>query len=425
MARKKHRVGIIGLGFGRAHIPAFQANGCEVVAVCQRNQETARSVAERYNVPGVFERWERMLEETKPDIVVIASPPNLHREIALRAFEQGAHVLCEKPLAMTAAEGRDMVEAAAPGAARGHDRRSTGASSRPCSASTRWWRRARGPALPRGGRWLGARWADESAPATWRMDRAQAGHGAMGDMGVHVIDIMRWNFGEFARVSAQAGVAYPDRTAPGGKPTDAEDFCSVMGELASGGQVTLSVSRAARGANEQFLEAYGSQGALVYRLDREKPKWYVGELRAAGASGTLQPVPVTAGLPRSRRRGRPDGGDRQGHHRAAGEALPRRHPEGREPVALARGRRRAQLVLARGAAVAPGRRLAAGRGLTPLTLPLSPSGGEGFRNTLSPQGSGQGEGWSSSSTARSRPPAPPAASGSTPSTSRRSARPAR
>src|ERR1700752_2862284 len=78
MARKKHRGGIIGLGFGRAHIPAFQANGCEVVAVCQRNQETARAVAERYGVPGVFERWERMLEETKPDIAVIASPPNLH-----------------------------------------------------------------------------------------------------------------------------------------------------------------------------------------------------------------------------------------------------------------------------------------------------------------------------------------------------------
>jgi predicted dehydrogenase len=94
-------------------------------------------------------------------------------------------------------------------------------------------------------------------------------------------------------------VAYPTRTAPGGKPTDAEDFCSVLGELASGGQVTLSVSRAARGANEQFLEAYGSRGSLVYRVDREKPKWYVGDLRAAGASGTLQPVPFSAGLPRS------------------------------------------------------------------------------------------------------------------------------
>jgi predicted dehydrogenase len=299
MARKKHRVGIIGLGFGRAHIPAFQANGCEVVAVCQRNQETARSVAERYQVPGVFERWEHMLEEAKPDIVVIASPPNLHREIALRAFEQGAHVLCEKPLAMTAAEGRDMAEAAR----RAQRVAMTSFNWRFIPAMQRFHSLVEEGAVGRlfhaAGRWLGARWADEAAPATWRMDRAQAGHGAMGDMGVHLIDMVRWNFGEFARVTAQAGVAYPTRSAPGGKPTDAEDFCSVMGELAAGGHVTLSVSRAARGANEQFLEAYGSQGGIVYRVDREKPKWYVGDLRAAGASGTLQPVPFSAGLPRS------------------------------------------------------------------------------------------------------------------------------
>jgi predicted dehydrogenase len=299
MARKKHRVGIVGLGFGRAHIPAFQANGCEVVAVCQRNQETARAVAARYSVPGVFERWEDMLEQARPDIVVIASPPNLHREIALRAFAQGAHVLCEKPLAMTAAEGREMVEAAG----RAQRVGMTSFNWRFIPAMQRFHALVEEGVVGRlfhaTGRWLGARAADEAAPATWRMDRAVAGHGAMGDMGVHLIDIVRWSFGEFARVCAQAGVAYPTRTGPGGKPPDAEDFCSVIAELASGGQVTLSVSRAARGASEQFLEAYGSQGSLVYRLDREKAKWYVGELRAAGASGTLQPVPVTAGLPRS------------------------------------------------------------------------------------------------------------------------------
>ncbi|MGH7366134.1 MAG: Gfo/Idh/MocA family protein [Candidatus Rokuibacteriota bacterium] len=299
MARKKHRVGIVGLGFGRAHIPAFQANGCEVVAVCQRNQETARAVAARYHVAAVFEQWERMLDEAKPDIVVIASPPNLHREIALRAFERGAHVLCEKPLAMTAAEGRDMVEAAT----RAQRVAMTSFNWRFIAAMQRFHSLVEEGGVGRlfhaAGRWLGARSADEAAPATWRMDRAQAGHGAMGDQGVHLIDMVRWNFGEFARVSAQAGVAYPTRTAPSGKPTDAEDFCSVMGELVSGGHVTLSVSRAARGQNEQFLEAYGSQGSLVYRIDRGKPKWYVGELRAAGASGTLQPVPVRAGLPRS------------------------------------------------------------------------------------------------------------------------------
>src|SRR5260370_11629360 len=122
----------------------------------------------------------------------------------------------------------------------------------------------------------------------------------MGEMGVHLIDVVRWHFGECGKGTEQAGVACPSRRVRGGgRPADAEDFCTVLGELASGGQVTLSVSRAARGANESSLEAYGSQGSLVYRLDRDRPKWYVGELRGAGASGTLQPIPVKTGLPRS------------------------------------------------------------------------------------------------------------------------------
>jgi predicted dehydrogenase len=215
-------------------------------------------------------------------------------------------VLCEKPLAMTAAESREMVQAAA----RAQRVAMTGFNWRFIPAMQRFHSLVEEGAVGRpfhiGARWLGSRWADESAPITWRMDRTQAGHGAMGDMGVHVIDLVRWHFGEFTRVTAQAGVAYASRTVPGGgKPADAEDFCSVLGELASGAQVSFTVSRSARGANEVSLEAYGSQGALVYRLDREKPKWYVGELRAAGASGTLQPVPVTAGLPRSAGEGDP------------------------------------------------------------------------------------------------------------------------
>ena len=51
MAKRIPTVGIIGLGFGRAHLPAFQANGAEVVAICQRDQATARAVADKYGVP--------------------------------------------------------------------------------------------------------------------------------------------------------------------------------------------------------------------------------------------------------------------------------------------------------------------------------------------------------------------------------------
>ena len=84
-----------------------------VVGVCQRDEASVRKVAAQYGIAGAFTRWQDLIERARPDIVVIATPPRLHREIALAAFASGAHVLCEKPLAMNRAEARDMVEAAA------------------------------------------------------------------------------------------------------------------------------------------------------------------------------------------------------------------------------------------------------------------------------------------------------------------------
>ncbi|MEK7382093.1 MAG: Gfo/Idh/MocA family oxidoreductase, partial [Elusimicrobiota bacterium] len=105
------------------------------------------------------------------------------------------------------------------------------------------------------------------------------------DLGVHLVDLIRWNFGEPVRVSASAGIAYPTRTVPGGeKPADTEDFCTVMAELASGAQATLLVSRGARAANEQTLEAYGSLGALRYRLAGESG-WTVPDLGKVSIHG--------------------------------------------------------------------------------------------------------------------------------------------
>jgi predicted dehydrogenase len=300
VAPSPRTVGIIGLGFGRAHIPAFQAHGCEVVAVCQRDQAAARAVAKRYGVPRVFERWEQMLEQARPDMVVIATPPVLHHEIAVEAFAAGCHVLCEKPLAMNASECRAMIEAATRAKRVGM----IGFNWRYPAAMQRFHAMVEAGALGRlfhvNLRWMGSRWADESAPATWRMDRAQAGHGAMGDMGVHAIDIVRWHFGEIAAVSAQTGIAYPSKTVPGvGKATDAEDYCDVTARLASGALVAFTVSRAARAMNQQSIEAYGSEGALEYRLDRDKPRWWRGELRHAGKEGGFAPVKAPAGLPKS------------------------------------------------------------------------------------------------------------------------------
>jgi predicted dehydrogenase len=301
MAKRELTVGVIGLGFGRSHIPAFQANGCTVVAVCQRNRAQAQVIADKYGVPAVYERWDELLDKARPDIVVVATPPHLHKAIVLAAFAQGAHVLCEKPVAMNAADAREMVDAAA-GAKR---TAMTCFNWRSPAAFQRFHEMVNegflGRLLHVQVRYMFGRFADETAPATWRMDLEQAGAGTMGDAGVHAIDFVRWNFGEIVRVAAQSSIAYRTRSVHGAaKPADAEDVCQILAELASGAQVTLAISRVARGANEQTMEAYGTAGALRYGLPRDVPRWWRGQLHATtGPNGTFQPVNVKAVVPRS------------------------------------------------------------------------------------------------------------------------------
>src|SRR5947209_6067210 len=176
-------IGVVGLGFGRAHIPAFQANGCRVVAVCQRDVVGAKAVADRYGVPHVFERWEEMLEQAKPEIVVIATPPHLHRVIAVRALASGAHVLCEKPLAMTRAEAEAMVDAARRAGRVGMTCFNWRFAAAMQELHSRVTEGALGRVFHLALRWLGSRWADEKAAATWRMDRALVGGRAAPDLG--------------------------------------------------------------------------------------------------------------------------------------------------------------------------------------------------------------------------------------------------
>ncbi len=288
-------VAIVGLGYGRAHVPGWQAAGARVVAVCQRDEAAARKVAAAYGVAGAYARWEEMLPAVKPDVVVIATPPHLHRPIARAASSAGAHVLCEKPLATS----REDAEAIVADVARAGRVGLTGFNWRFPAAMQRMRalmaEGAIGRVLHVRAHWLGARWADEAAPTTWRMDRAQAGHGAMGDMGVHVVDLVRWTCGEFARVTAHAGIAYPAKPVAGTtKPTDAEDFVSLVGELTSGASVAFVASRAAHGRNEHALEISGTRGALAYALTREGPRWYGGRLSMARSGGAFTPVEVEA-----------------------------------------------------------------------------------------------------------------------------------
>lgn len=110
------RVGIIGAGtiVTHAHIPDFQSiDNVDVVALCDVNEDRVRQVAAEHDVPQPYTDYRRMLDEAKPNIVVVATPNAFHRQMSMDALDAGAHVLCEKPLAVTIDEVEEMVAAAA------------------------------------------------------------------------------------------------------------------------------------------------------------------------------------------------------------------------------------------------------------------------------------------------------------------------
>lgn len=300
MPNKPYTVGIVGLGYGRAHIAGFQAAGCQVVALCQRDTQAATELAARYGVPHVHADWRAMLATTRPDIVVIATPPALHFPILSEAVAAAAHVVCEKPLALTVDEARAMIAAAQ-------------AANR-CAIVGFNWRFA--PAMQRmkamveagflgrvfhvNCRWFNGAWVERGTAPSWRMDRSVAGYGALGDLGVHLIDLVRWLFGDVVRVMASSGVGYPSRTISGGmRAADAEDFSHVLAELGSGATLAMTVSRVARGLNEHSMEVYGENGALSMRQSRTGDGWQLGQLSMAQGSDPMSPVelPSTTGSP--------------------------------------------------------------------------------------------------------------------------------
>lgn len=112
---KTIRVGVIGTGgiATQQHIPGYQAvPGVEIVALCDVVPGRAAEIAK--GIPGAraYEDFREMLEREQLDAVSVTTPNFAHRDATVAALEAGAHVLCEKPIAMNLAEGREMVAAA-------------------------------------------------------------------------------------------------------------------------------------------------------------------------------------------------------------------------------------------------------------------------------------------------------------------------
>ena len=103
---------VVGTGWaGEGHAIALQSVGVEVVAFCGRTRETTTAKAEKLSISNVRYDWRKAIDEFRPDIVTIATPATIHREICEVAARNGCHIMCEKPLGVSASEARAMLRA--------------------------------------------------------------------------------------------------------------------------------------------------------------------------------------------------------------------------------------------------------------------------------------------------------------------------
>lgn len=114
MSQKSLRVGIIGCGqiAQESHIPALRrSKGVEIVALCDRSEDLARKVAQKFGISRYYSDSAEMLKKEELNVVNICTPPRTHPPLSIQAVEAGCHVLVEKPMALSVKECDQMIAA--------------------------------------------------------------------------------------------------------------------------------------------------------------------------------------------------------------------------------------------------------------------------------------------------------------------------
>ncbi len=258
------RVGVIGGGFGASvHVPGLRAEGHEVVAIATARPDRAAALAERYGIPSFTTDALALARRADIDLVAVVSPPTLHRDHVLAAIAAGKHVLCEKPLAASVAQGRAMLEAAERAGivhAVDHEFRYTAARS---TVKERIVAGAIGEVrlvhiVTASG---GALSADQPRAAWWL--RADRRGGVLGARASHWIDTLRWWLGDVARARGELRAFVPERATPEGDRlrVTSDDTCEVLLRFASGALATIALSDTVAAAVSR-VEIHGSAGSL-------------------------------------------------------------------------------------------------------------------------------------------------------------------
>lgn len=275
-------VGLVGYKFmGRAHSNAYRQlprffdvdPTPRMAAICGRDEAGVRQAAASLGWESHETDYLRLIERDDVGLVDVVTPGNTHREIVLAALEAGKHVICEKPLANTLAEAKEMLDAA----------REAGTVNTVCFN----YRRAPAVQLAKKlvdeGR-LGTirHWRstylqdfimDPEFPLIWRLKKELAGSGALGDIGAHSVDLARFLVGGISEVAGMTETFVRERPLEGAAGETGEvtvdDAAAFLARFENGALGTFEASRFAAGRrNKNAFEINGSKGSVAFDLER-------------------------------------------------------------------------------------------------------------------------------------------------------------
>ena len=310
-------VGMIGYSFmGAVHSHAWRTVGrvfdlgvdVDMRVICGRNDEAVTAAAAKYGWQSAETDWRAVIARDDIDIIDVCTPGSSHEEIAVAALNAGKHVICEMPLANTVAEAERMAAAAQ-------------ASSGKSMVAFNY---RRVPALAyarelvqqgRLGRIFHVRavylqdWIiDPEFPLVWRLVKEEAGSGALGDLGAHIVDAAQFVTGsQITNVSGELRTFIDERPLVGethlleatksaerGKVT-VDDAALFLANFDNGAVGTFEATRFASGRkNGMAIEVNGEKASLRFEFESMNELW-VHDHTVDGKDAGFRRVMVTEG----------------------------------------------------------------------------------------------------------------------------------
>ncbi|MCL4509120.1 MAG: Gfo/Idh/MocA family oxidoreductase [Chloroflexi bacterium] len=295
MVRDIIRFGVIGTG-GQAnsvHIGGIKrCPWAELIAICDTNEALLQQRAQEHGIPAdrCYRDYAQLLARDDIDAVTIGTPNNMHAPIVIAAAKMGKHVMCEKPIARSAAEAQMMLAACRAAGVR----HMTAFTYRFVPAVRFATHLVRSGDIGEVRTLRSRRLQDWGLRAIgWRQVKALAGTGEIGDMMAHRLDYTQAMVGPIVRVSGLLRNFIPERFGPDDQMQvqDVDDWASAIVEFSTGAVGVFESSKVCWGmgfyaSSPDDLDVHGADGTIVYRMQTPHV------LRIGRQGGSLEEVPV-------------------------------------------------------------------------------------------------------------------------------------